>query len=244
MTATATDVDYVSAPKNYADLFEQYYAYVVNLCARFGIDDNNKEDVASEILLRFMERGSLEKFNADLRFEYCGEWRPARFRSYLSRAVEMYTRGHRDKLNKLRRREVQICDLPVRQGAAGAKEAGGDSWADLYGQPHQDHAEEVLNMINEESEAAGVRAVLARIPPRSSTDRCDLVAVYDAARAQILATGHYDIKKLKDIFGISSTAMHSWMWWLKENLAHIQGLPVPPRRPRTTRRAADTGDLS
>jgi DNA-directed RNA polymerase specialized sigma24 family protein len=100
VTAIANDVDYVSAPKNYADLFEQYYMYVVNLCAHFGIDEQNKEDVACEILLRFMERGSLEKFDPYLVFDYRGQVRPARFKSYLSRAVEMYVRGHREKNNK------------------------------------------------------------------------------------------------------------------------------------------------
>lgn len=233
MTAIATDVDYVTAPKNYADLFEQYYLYVVNLCAHFGIDEQNKEDVACEILLRFMERGSLEKFDPYLVFDYRGELRPARFKSYLSRAVEMYVRGHREKQNKHTRRELQICDLHLT--AAETVTGVGVTWADQYGEAHEDHADKVLDMIDEEATAQATRTILAGIPRRSPADRCDLVAVFDAARAQILATGKYDIKILKDMFGISSTAMHSWMWWLKENLAVIYDLPMPAKRPRRTR---------
>jgi DNA-directed RNA polymerase specialized sigma24 family protein len=233
VTAIANDVDYVSAPKNYADLFEQYYMYVVNLCAHFGIDEQNKEDVACEILLRFMERGSLEKFDPYLVFDYRGQVRPARFKSYLSRAVEMYVRGHREKNNKHTRREVQICDVQIGVGTFGG--AVGIRWADLYGEAHEDHADEVLDVIYEENEAQTVRAILARVPRRSPADRCDLVAVFDATREQVLATGTYDIKILKDLFGISSTAMHSWMWWFKENMAAIYGRQTPPKRPRRTR---------
>lgn len=237
MTAIAADVDYVSAPKNYADLFTQYYPYVVNLCGRFGIDDNNREDVASEIFLRFMERGSLEKFDPELNFEYMGEMRPARFKSYLSRAVDMYTRGHRDKLKKLARRELQICDVDFSmnvQDAGGYHSSADAPWVEVYGDPHEDHADHVLDTMNEEAEAVGVRKILARVPRRSPHDRCDLVALFDAAREQILTIGQYDISALRELFGVSSTAMHSWMWWLKENLAEIYGLPVPAKRPRRT----------
>jgi DNA-directed RNA polymerase specialized sigma24 family protein len=236
VTAIAADVDFVSAPKNYADLFEQYYMYVVNLCAHFGIDEQNKEDIACEILLRFMERGSLEKFDPDLVFDYRGQVRPARFKSYLSRAVEMYVRGHREKQRKHTRREIQICDVQLGGQDLGMfGEKAGTTWVEQYGEAHEDHADEVLDVINEQAEAETTRRLLALVPRRSPADRCDLVAVFDAARTQILATGTYDIKALKDFFGISSTAMHSWMWWLKANLAVIWGQPVPAKRPRRTR---------
>lgn len=233
MAATTSDVDYVSAPKNYADLFEQYYPYVVNLCASLGIDENNKEDVACEVLLRFMERDSLEKFDPDLSFYYRGQMRPARFKSYLSRAVDMYTRGHRDKQNKLARREALIADKNDLESnnILGTDNSNSDTWIHYFNR-QGDHADGVLDMMTEEAEAEGIRAILARVPRRSAHDRCDLVALYDAVRTQVLTFGEYDITVLREHFGVSSTAMHTWMWWLKENLASIYGIPVPARRPR------------
>jgi hypothetical protein len=197
-------------------------------------------------MLRFMERGSLAKFNPDLSFPYMGEMRPARFRSYYSRAVEMYSRGLRDKQKKLAHREFQICDIHFTAGNLSSNnidaQGGGNksaiaNWAETFGETNLDHSDGVLDMMVEEAEADAVRRILAQVPPRNAQDRCDLVALYDAVRVQILAYGEYDIPRLTEKFGVSSTAMHSWMWFLKENLAVIYGLPVPPKRPRRTRRA-------
>jgi hypothetical protein len=245
VTTTDNDVDYVSAPANYADFFKIYYEYTVNFVAKLGIDDNNKYDVASEICMRFLERHSLEKFDADLNFYYNDEMRPARFRSYYSRSIEMYARGMRDKQKKLARRELQICDIhhteAERRGSNTIDVRGGGkssqaSWVEIWGEAHQDHSDGVLDAMTEEAEAEGIRRALATVPARSAHDRCDLVAVYDAVRVQILTYGEYDINRLREHFGVSSTAMHSWIWWLKENLASIYGLPVPAKRPRRTRR--------
>jgi DNA-directed RNA polymerase specialized sigma24 family protein len=240
VTAIASDVDFVSAPKNYAAVFEQYYPYVVNLCGTFGIDDNNKEDVAQEILLKFIKRNSLEKFDPDRTFEYRGTMRPARFKNYLSRAVDYYCRGYRDRQKKLARREVLICDTTPKPSqrmeninpTAISSQA---SWSSVFGEVVPDHADGVNDMIDEAAEANGIRAILAEVPRRSAHDRCDLVALYDAVRAQILAYGEYDIPSLREKFGVSTTAMHGWMWWLKEVLADIYGLPMPTRRPHRSR---------
>lgn len=242
MTVTENDVDYVSAPSNYADLFTIYYSYVINLCGQFGIDDNNKEDAASEILTRFMERRSLEKFDPHLEFEYRGEARPARFKSYLSRAVDMYSRGIRDKQHKLARREYQINDVVPVPGQHQSEWILGSAnarWVEVFGEATPDPADGVHDMFDEEVEANTVRALLAQVPLRSTQDRCDLVALYDAVRIQILTYGEYDISVLKDRFQVSTTAMHSWMWWLKTNLATIYGRPVPAKRARRLRAKDD-----
>jgi hypothetical protein len=244
VAAIDSDVDYVSAPANYADFFTMYWDYTINLLRQFGIGENDLEDSACEIMLRFMERGSLAKFDPDLCFYYKGEMRPARFRSYYSRAVEMYSRGLRDKQKKLSHREFQICDIHFTAGNHSSNnidvQGGGKSsvanWAETYGEANPDHSDEVLDMMVEESEADAVRRMLAQVPPRNAQDRCDLVALYDAVRVQILTYGEYDIGRLRERFGVSSTALHSWMWFLKQNLAVIYGKPVPPKRPRRVRR--------
>jgi DNA-directed RNA polymerase specialized sigma24 family protein len=244
VTVTASDVDYMSAPKNYAAVFEQYYPYVVNLCGMFGIDENSREDAASEILLRFMERGSLEKFDPDRAFEYKGVLRPARFKNYLSRAVDYYCRGYRDKQKKLARRELQICDstpgpTQSNENFRLSSTSGQASWLSLFGEAVPDHADGVNNMVDEEAEADGVRALLAMVPRRSAHDRCDLVALYDAVHTQIVTYGEYDIAALRVKFGVSTTAMHGWMWWLKQVLCDIYGMPLPARRPHRSRQLSE-----
>lgn len=239
MTSNISDADYVSAPDNYADLFEQYHSLMVNLFAYFGIDENNREDVASAHLLRFMERNSLEKFDPNLTFEYRGAEKKARFRSYLSRSIELHSRGARDKQNLLKHRELQIADTSFHADTIDSPNTGSVTnhtpWIDWHGDTTEDHAERIHDTMAEAQDAQHVRALLANVPRRNSHDRCDLVALYDAVRAQVLAYGEYDIKVLKDHFGVSNTAMNSWMWWLKANLAHIYGIPLPPKRPRRTR---------
>jgi hypothetical protein len=232
VTAAASVVDHVSAPKSYDELFRKYYLYVVNLVNKHGITDDNKEDVASEILTRFMERGFLDVFDSSLVFEFNGEKRPARFKSFLSKFVLTYVQGHCDKQKRLAKREWYVCDMQVQPEKTGSEVV---RWVDLYGDPHEGHEDAVLEVIMEQGLAQGLREHLATVPRRAHGDRCDLVALFDAVREQALDRGHIDIKALKDVFGVSPTAMHSWVWWLKENIAAHLGLPVPPKRPRVTR---------
>lgn len=244
MTTTANDVDYKSAPEDYAALYRIYFPYMVNLVAKNGINENNKEDVASEIFLRFMERGFLELFNPDLVFEYEGQKRPAKFKSFLSRAVTTYVRGHCDKQRRQSQREVQICDAQMNTPgtSVGSSNGGGEklSWADLYGTPTDDHAEKVMDLIVEQQDHQAIRDYLATVPPRSSHDLCNLVDVFDAVRAQILGYGEYDVKTLQVRFGVSTTTMHNWLWWLKDNIAHVYGREVPPKRRRTLHPKAES----
>lgn len=237
MSNTVSGVDYVSAPKDYAELFRRYYPYVVNLVNKNGIADDNKEDVASEILARFFERGFLEKFDPALVFSYAGQPRPARFKSFLSKFVLTYVRGHYDKQKRLRTREIMLCDH-VMSGFYGI----GVRWVDVYGEAHPDHQDEVLEGWMERQLVVGLRNFLADVPRKSVYDRCDLVALFDAVMVQVRDKGEYDITELKEIFGVSSTAMHTWVWWLKQNIAEALGHPVPAKRPRTTR-VKDTLDL-
>lgn len=235
MPITASGVDYLSAPTDYAELFRIYYPYVVNLVHKHGIDENMKEDVASDILARFFERGFLEKFDPTLTFEYRGTQRPARFRSFLSKFVLIYVRGHHDRQQRIAGREIQICDLPLTNGGAAHTGATTERWVDVYGETADSHEEDVLDIVMENDLVRGLRNFLADVPRRSDHDRCDLVELFDAVVAQVRDRGEYDIKQLSTSFGVSYTAMHTWVWWLKANLAEAMGRPVPPKRARTTR---------
>lgn len=241
MTITANGVDYMSAPADYAALYRDYYLYVVNLVAKHGIDENNKEDVASDILLRMIERDILGQFDPTLTFEYEGQKRPARFRSFLGRAVTVYVRGHYDKQMRIQRRELQICDTNYSHETPGTNLGPGpistsEPWSNLYATPHEDHADGILDMIVEEKDAEGIRLYLKQVPPRSPHDTCDLVGLFDAMRIQGLAYGECDIPALEKHFGICTTTLYNWIWWLRSHLAHIYGRELPRKRARTANR--------
>lgn len=242
MPATTTGVDFKSAPPDYAALFSTYYTYIVNLVHKHGIDDNNKEDVASELVARLIENKAIEKFDPDLVFEYDGQVRPARFKSFLSRYVCIAVRGLRDRQKRLARHEVQICGMLLGNPHAmfeGANNGGGNlfalqpNWVDLYGEPQADFADDVIEMIGEEQDAVWMRTWLATRPQRFSHDRCDLVELFDAVRTQVLTQGTYNIADLERQFEVSTTAMHNWMWWLKRNVAAAYNREVPAKRART-----------
>lgn len=236
MAQTNGGTDFMSAPKDYAELFKVYYVYVVHLVNRMGIDEFSKEDVASEILTRFYERDFLSKFDPTLTFQYAGEERPARFKSFLSKFVLAYVRGHYDKQQRQRSREVLLCDTRIGGGSAGeATSDQGVPWVELFGDTEEGPEESVLCQLEEEAVVQGLRAYLATVPRRSKYDNCDLVMLFDEVMLQIRVYGEINIKKLKDIFGVSCTSMHLWVWWLKENLAQATDRQVPAKRPHNTK---------
>jgi DNA-directed RNA polymerase specialized sigma24 family protein len=226
--------DFYAAPKDYAELFSKYYDFVVNLVRRMGIDESRKEDVASEILLRFYERDFLNEFDPTMTFEYQGEIRPARFKSFLSKFVLAYVRGHWDKQRRLHTREVLIVDSPI---AVAGHMFGHQqlTWIDVHGDPVPSSEEDIIAELNEQELVDDLRRHLKTIPRRSRFDTCDLPALFDAVVAQIRATGTWDVAVLRAQFGVSSTAMHSWMWWLRGNLSTYLGESLPAKRPRTVK---------
>lgn len=231
MTVKDNGADTVSAPADYAALYTQYWDYVLTLVRRFGFEENRREDVAAEILLRFYERDFLAVFDPTLVFEYQGEQRPARFKSFLTKFVLTYLRGLRDKQRRQTNREKLICDTVV-----GHQED--NAWIDVFGETVPGADETALGRLEEEELVQRLREYIKGVPRRSDYDTCDLLALYDAVIVQIRDRGEYTVADLRVMFGISSTAMHSWLWWLKENLAAALDRPVPPKRPRVVKKPA------
>ncbi len=227
MTTVNRGEDYVSAPKDYAELFRIYYPYVVSLVRRCGIADSAKEDVASDILLRFYERDFLNAFNPHLVFHFNGRPHPARFKSFLSHFVFLYARGHQDRLRRLSTREPLVCDRLVGSGN------GWVTWAEVYG-PLLDGPE--TGTFDSQAEAdlvARLRSYLLTVAPEP--DEIDLVALFDAVVVQIRACGHWSVPALRRLFGdASASAVYGRLWRLRTLLAEAEHRPVPARRARTT----------
>ncbi len=216
--------DYFSAPANYAEFFRLYRSYVVYLVKRQGIEPKFAEDIASEIMVRFMERDMLAMFDSTLSFKYKGEWRPAKFRSFLSKIVILYCKGHRAKLARRHRHEFQLVDVPPHPD--------GNLWIDAHHNVDT-HEPDVIEGIVEDQLVARLREYLLDVPRRSEHDSCDLVGLFDVVVDQIRETGTWNIADLRRIFGISSTAMHTWMWNLRHHIAQALNRPAPMKRVRT-----------
>ncbi len=229
MTVRDNGADTISAPADYAALYTQYWDYVLSLVRRFGFEENRREDVAAEILLRFYERDFLTVFDPTLVFEYQGQQRPARFKSFLTKFVLTYLRGIKDKQRRQATREKLICDTVI-----GHQED--TSWIDVFGETCPGADEIALGRIEEEDLVAELREYIKRVPRRSDYDTCDLLALYDAVIAQVREHGVWNVTELRAQFQVSSTAMHSWLWWLRENLAAALDRPVPAKRPRVVKK--------
>lgn len=227
--------DYTSAPRDYAELFSTYYVYVCNLIRKHGIHPDNVEDVASEILLRFHQRGLLDKFRPDLVFVYDGKERPARFKSFLTKVVLSYCRGYLDKQNRLAMHEMLICDTPLKDPSVHKPAVRDAPWIEAYGPIAPDHQDDVLNDIVAEAKVAELRALLVGIERRTPNDKCDLLPLFDAAIAQIREFGEWNSHLLAAQFGVSPSGMHGWLWWLRGCLCQLTGRPLPEKRSRVVK---------
>lgn len=232
---TATDeTDYVSAPKDYAELFRTYYSWVVHFVRISGIQASYQEDVASEILARFYERGFLEKFDPSLSFEHAGKVYPAKFKTFLTKFVAVYIRGQRDKIRRVESRELLICGSPAggpnKPAASMFQAPTFTSWIEMNGEHVSGPEDDVVESIVELKLVAAIRNRLANIPKRSKYDHCDLARLFDAVVEQIRVHGSYKVRKLAETFNVSRTTMYEWMWWLETNVAEMMGRPLPPPR--------------
>lgn len=231
MTVVDNGADTVAAPKNYADLHRQYYTYVVAFVHKLGIHEDNAEDVASDILLRFYERNFLAEFDPTLTFSYKGKVYPARFKNFLSQFVFQYARGHLDKQRRTKRRERTILNAEVSAQMRGQMNAWmvGDILLPLI----DDHADSVHDQMVADDLVTELRDYLKTIPPRNEYDMLDLVALFDEVVAQIYEFGEYNTTKLREKFNVSHTAMFSWIWLLRGHLCACLNRELPAKRPRT-----------
>lgn len=199
-------MDPFARPASFEELHATYYKYVVGLVRKLGIEPQRAEDVAQDILLRLYERNIIEMFDPDKVIKHRGEVRPARFKSFLSSHVEHYVRGKRERQNINLRREPLKCDQPVSDG--------GPAWIEVFG-PTEGLDTSDLEMGEL---LTAIRAHLATVPRRSKQDIADLPRLFECMWAQAETTGKYDVKILMKIFGVSNTAIHSWIGLLRTQI--------------------------
>lgn len=189
----------IEAPASYDIFFKQYYGYVVRMVRKLGISEQDKEDVASAILIHCLRRDIISMFDSNIVIEHRGQRYQARFQSFLNSWVVAYVRHHREQYGLMAHREPLVCDAPVGDGSS--------TMIDVYGPQQVDD----YSYLEEEELVASMRAHLVTVPRRSKQDVCDLPLLFDAVVAQVRTQGRIDAKALTDIFGVSPTAIHSWL---------------------------------
>lgn len=198
--------DGISAPSGPDELFRQYYGYVRRIVANTpAIPAQDAEDVAMEIMTRFVERDVVGMFDPDMKFRHDGQEIQARFRTFLTAQVALYVKGQRDKLGRQRKHETPVIDTPG--------EDGGPSLLDLFG-----GAEDDLSALDAAEWIRQARAFLATVPKRSDRDRCDLVRLFDTMIDQVGRTGEVSTAETAARLGVSPAVTGRWVTWLRENL--------------------------
>lgn len=125
------------APKDYGELYTHYFPMMRAIVFKAGINSGDVEDVASEILLKFMEKDALSWFDPD-RINDAGEkprtkgprFRPARFSNLLRSFTATYCMQYLDKQRNLARREPDFAklDAPASNASDGERDS---TWGEV-----------------------------------------------------------------------------------------------------------------
>lgn len=110
------------APADYAELYENYFGLMKNIVRRAGINAGDVEDVAAEILCKFMEKDALQWYDpnhvtdvGDKPKTEGPRLRAPRFSNLLRTFTQLYVLQWLDKQRSLERREPSYfrLDAPV-----------------------------------------------------------------------------------------------------------------------------------
>lgn len=195
------------APADYSELFAEYYDTVCGLVRKAGIHTDSVEDVASNILLRFYERDFLAQFDPTKTFTHDGEEHTAKFSTFLGAFVKTYLRHYYQRQGIESSREPVICDKPVGDGSATLIEVMGHMTEDIHDIDYTDF----VSFVNIRLEAL----------PKKPRSPQDLAALFRAVMVQVARDGKYVTADLADEFGVSPTAINSWLRDLREQVKYI-----------------------
>lgn len=193
-------------PADYTELYRHYYHYVVKLCIQQSIDWENADDVAQNILMKFMEKKVLEQYDPEKRFN----GHTAAFSTFLAGFVLMYVRHPRDRQNIHKDREGMSSD-----GLTISPEGTIERWVEVYGPSF----EEEYAALHEEEFLTHVRGHLAQADTGRKDTQLDLVKLFDAVARQVAEAGKYSTTKLMEEFGVTRSTIHNWLNRLRVEVA-------------------------
>ena len=202
-------------PTNYSEVFSLYYPYIIKLVRKAGIDSQNVEDVAMQLLTKFYEKDVLSDYNPEFTSSHSGVVRSANFNTFLAGFVFSYIRylKGRQELNK--NREPTLVDSSI---SSTSENSSSDlPWIVQHGLRHEDTHEE----LELEELILRINAHLARVTSKSSKDRCDLGMLFTVVQKQIYEQGKLNVAELAEVFGVSATSIQNWMKRLRGQISLV-----------------------
>jgi len=197
MATTLTVPNYV--PTSFADLFTNYYPYVVNLVKRKGINPQNAEDVAMTILTTFFEKDALSDYDPN-------HSSSAKFQTFLSGFVLIYLRHYRDRQNIVANREPAIVNMPVGRSAGRSV----SEWGELFSTP----TEESYDGLFMEDLVETITEHLSAIE-ESSRSRVQMKEFFDRVLVMANYEGSVNVAALAVEYNVSQNSVRAWLTRLK-----------------------------
>lgn len=190
-------------PATYEELYREYADYVKTLVRKFGIDQENVEDVTSILMIKILEKNLLSQFNGEMVSTNTGK--PVQFKSYLYGFVATYVQHHRSRQQLIKRRDCYYIGTTDDETSWLASE--GHIISDL----HEDlETEELLDHIRE---------ILTTPAIPASRSAIDMDAFYTMLVEQVDEHGRVYKSQLSDHFGVSPNTIGKMLRRLREELA-------------------------
>jgi DNA-directed RNA polymerase specialized sigma24 family protein len=187
-------------PADYTEFYNHYRTYLLRIMRSSGILEDEVEDVAHTILIKFIQHDVLKDFDPDYTTVYKGQVRKARFSTFLSGFVYKYLRHHKEMQDKRLQREPVIMDTP-------ASDDSGETLGDFLApaQPLDVDDFETLEALS------SIRAQLCELEIPSRSGRMDLPLFFDLILIQVEEHGRVDTKELAELFSVSTTTIREWL---------------------------------
>lgn len=201
-------------PKDFSEMYQHYYVYVLRLVVRAGIDFGNADDVAQTLFVKMHEKGLLEQYDPNLVQSHGGT---ARFSTFISGFVLTYLRHYVNRQKIESERTLTLVDQPITVGKDS--DHTDQSWVDVHGPVF----EEEYSELHMDSFRSQIRAKLAAAHRGRSDNLLDLVALFDAVDAQVEAEGKYSTTDLMEQFKVSRTTIHNWLERMRVEVAKATG---------------------
>lgn len=199
------------APTSVGELFDRYYALIARHVRACGIDPQDAEDIASEIIARFAACDWLPRYDPAL----------GPFRTFLLRGfVEPICRTWRDRQHRRHARECLAGDLVDM------------AW---LGAPMPDPSDEVTDLLDMQR---WTTQLLNRL---MDEDQWRAVSVLDTVVTDGSEMGCVSVTALAYQLGVSQTTAYAWWWRTRALVAEHLGRELPAKRPHRRRPDPATG---
>jgi hypothetical protein len=195
-------------PATNAEVFEQYFAHVKYLIRKYGFHEELVEDMASIMMLKFVEKDVLSDYDPT---KVHGNNKTANFKTFLSGFVVSYLYHYMSR--EIRRRDIESFSLNY---SYELEDGDTDLWIDQIpeGRVDDEYDYQTLDLIID------IRNYLQENPKVMGQKQAPvkLEEFFAAVMAQVEKYGECNSKELQEQFGVSKTTISNWMKILREHV--------------------------